>query len=413
MFDDLDHLPGLLPGVYRGLEISIVDMTSDVGRRVIEYLFPGVDAAAYDDFGLAPEMISLEALIIGDDYKLRSKALQAAFERPGPGLLIHPWMGPMQTILEESAQIRVSVRELRVARISVRLKRVRSAGLLSAFSGLGDLVSGLSSAASLLSLAVGVVVMSRVQTAAAARTGRVVVAALASLQPPVSSGRFVTDMAGVMASASSASPADLDAAVVSIASLFATVDRPAAVAPAAEAQSLPTASPRARMTIGLDLAGRLVDALAEAPATADCCLILAAAAHITAQSAVQSAYASFTSRQDALGWRNGVLDLLDRLIEEAEALDHAYQSEASAFIRAARALASGIVADVHEIIGRLPAVLSIATAEAVDAYAVAQHLAGDNPQLIESVYRDIIARNDPVHPAELDAGAVEVLDTRR
>ncbi|MCM0751948.1 hypothetical protein DEA98_13705 [Brucella pseudogrignonensis] len=67
--------------------------------------FPGIDVAAYDDMGLAPAVIQLDGLIVSDSYIVSAKALQAAFETPGPGTLVHPWLGPMQVILEETAEI--------------------------------------------------------------------------------------------------------------------------------------------------------------------------------------------------------------------------------------------------------------------------------------------------------------------
>ncbi|MFN3362718.1 MAG: DNA circularization N-terminal domain-containing protein, partial [Allorhizobium sp.] len=144
--DSLDALPGLVPGSYRGRTLHFLDTSSEHGRRVLEYLFPGADAPAYDDFGLLPSVLTIDALVIGDDYKVQVKSLQRAFETPGPGQLMHPWLGPMSVILEEPASIAFSVRELRVARINVRLKRVQIGG------GVGQVLSGLvGGVASLLS----------------------------------------------------------------------------------------------------------------------------------------------------------------------------------------------------------------------------------------------------------------------
>src|SRR5690606_31070027 len=40
-----------------------------------EYLFPGIDRAAYDDFGLLPAIVTVSGILVGDDYVARAAAL--------------------------------------------------------------------------------------------------------------------------------------------------------------------------------------------------------------------------------------------------------------------------------------------------------------------------------------------------
>ncbi len=75
--DDGSLLPGLLPGRYRGITFHVPNTSIDAGRRVVEYLFPGVDPASYDDFGKMPGVVYLSGLIISDDYREQARALEA------------------------------------------------------------------------------------------------------------------------------------------------------------------------------------------------------------------------------------------------------------------------------------------------------------------------------------------------
>ena len=64
--------------------------------------------------------------------------------------------------------------------------------------------------------------------------------------------------------------------------------------------------------------------------------------------------------------------------------------------------------DINEVIGRLPDVLVFKTTQSLDAWQLALHVAGDTPSRIEEVYLDIVARNDPRHPAAMEVGLIEV-----
>lgn len=107
-------LPGLLPASYRGIRFHVIDADQEVGRRLLLTYFPGMDEPAADDFGALEGPVRLRALIVGDDYILRAQALKAAFQTPGVGTLMHPWLGEMLVLCEEPARIRFTDRELGV-----------------------------------------------------------------------------------------------------------------------------------------------------------------------------------------------------------------------------------------------------------------------------------------------------------
>lgn len=408
--DDLNSGDGLLPGMFRGIPISIVDASSDHGRRVLEYLFPGVDPAAYDDFGVGPSGISIEALYIGDDYKVQARLLAQAFETPGPGLLIHPWLGPISVIMEEPAQIRFSERELRVLRISARFKRAPVISLGFGFSSqLISSVTGMVSAVSGLISTIASVVLSSTRISASRRSVRVVNAVAASLTTPPSARSALTTVRVALAASSPQSPLGFDLWIASASAVISTVIELSPVGSASGREETP--SPQALMTIGLAMTSGLIAQVKSAPSAVDRLLLVSAASRFVSDVAAQSPYAEFTSRNEAMTFRAAMTTALSTMIDVIE--DNSadtMQAASREVIRAARTLSAALVADLNEVIGTLPAVQAISTTRTVDAWAVAQHLAGDTPARIEAVYADIVARNGPVHPARLNSGRVEFLE---
>ncbi|MDZ7926147.1 MAG: DNA circularization N-terminal domain-containing protein [Agrobacterium sp.] len=409
--DSLSSAEGLLPGVYRGIPISIVDVSSDHGRRVLEYLFPGVDPAAYDDFGVGPSGISIEALYVGDDYRAHAKLLAKAFETPGPALLIHPWLGPMQVIMEEPAQIRFSERELRVFRISARFKRT-PAFSFAAFAG-GLLPAALSGfVASLTSLAasIALTVISSARTAATIRSSRIAHSVVDTITARPDARSAVSQIRSALAASSPSSPVMFDAWASSAATIVAQTIEVPAVAPATMVSSS-TPSAQALMSAGLSIASGLLKEAADAPSAIDALLLAGAAGQFIAATAEQSSYADFVSRQEALRYRAAMTTALASLVDQVEQQSpDTMQAASSALSSAARSLTAAIVSDLNEVIGRLPSVRRLAVDRDADAWLVAQHLSGDTPALLETVYADIVARNDPPHPARLAAGDIEFLE---
>lgn len=197
------------------------------------------------------------------------------------------------------------------------------------------------------------------------------------------------------------------------ATIIEAINEQPAVAPAAGVQSEAVPTPQSLMTIGLDLAGTLSSAVSAAPSDIDRVLLLSASARFVASASVQSSYAEYAPRREALAYRNRMTSALDDLIERLEAIGTTmFQAQMSDLVRSARDLSVAIVIDINEVMGRLPDVLTFRPERSIDAWALALHVAGDNPALMEAVYRDIVARNDPRHPASIEPGAVELLDIR-
>ncbi|ARQ59182.1 hypothetical protein EFR00_24895 [Rhizobium sophoriradicis] len=404
-------LPGLLPGSFRGITFHVPDASSDAGRRVVEYLFPGVDAAAYDDFGRAPGVISFSGLIVGDDYRTQAVALQAAFETAGPATLIHPWLGPMTVIAEEPAQIYFSDRELRVLRFSATVKRIDTSvsAILGGISGLSDAIASVSAAAS--SLAAGVSsILSATRSKAVSRSHRVLTSTAAVLTAPAGSARALPRVKAAIGATTPADPVALDNLVVAAASVIGEYAATPAVSPAATATTAEQPTPLALMDLGISFAEQLAGAVADAPADADRALLLASVSQFVAATASQSAFADYSSRQEAQAFRARATTAIDTLTDTLETFSGStFDVQSTTLRRAARDLQAALIADINETIGRLPAVVVFRNDRPLDAWLLAQHVFGDTPQLIEAGYREIVSRNKPRHPSALPAGGVEVL----
>lgn len=412
LFDSLDWvLPGLLPGSYRGIMFHVPDTTTEPGRRVVEYLFPGIDDAAYDDFGQAPNAVSISGMIMGDDYIVQAKALEAAFNAAGPATLIHPWLGPMTVIMEQPAQISFSDRELRIVRFSATFKRMDSTGSLGV-SGLGDLTSAVNTvviAATTLAAVVSTVI-SATRSKAVSRSRRITKTVIDNLSAPAGSGRTLPRIKAEVAASAPADPVAFDSLAQSSAALINGLTSEPAVAPAAEAPKEQQPTAISLMNLGITISAALTDASNDAPSDADRALLASAASHFLAQSAAQSVYADYGSSKEALAFRSRATKAADTLIDSLESFSaDAFLASASVLRRAARDLQAAIIADINETIGRLPSVLSFQSDRPLDAWLLAQHVYGDTPSRIEDAYLDIVARNDPRHPAALPAGTIEVI----
>lgn len=407
-----DLLPGLLPASFRGVGFHVPDTSSEHGRRVAEYLFPGVDGAAFDDFGLSPAVIQISGILVGDDYVAQARALQAAFERPGPGTLIHPWLGGMTVILFEPGEISLSASELRVVRFSAAFKKAGSGGGIgSAFGATAALLFAAVNTMRDASTAIAAAPMNRtssqVRFNATERSWRIVRGAWVE----GAGGRAFP--ARALPTAIPQDPARYALSVraatdVLLAAVPALKATPA-IAPGGEAVAGMTGL-EAEAAIAICLAVAATVGAADAPSVPDRAMLAGAAGDMLAGAAHLSAYVGHPSRSEAFALRYRLMSAIGAHADTLAKLDSsAFADTASAASRATSELKLRVVADINETIGRLPSVISLQTDRDADAWQVANHLYGDDPASIEAGYRIVVSRNRPRHPARLPAGRIEAL----
>lgn len=104
----------LRPGSWRDVAFETEDHTFGGGRRGTAHEYPQRDVPYFEDMGRKARKIDLTCFIIGDDYMARRDAMVAACEKPGPGTLIHPYLGTLQvnctdfTVAERASEGRMA-----------------------------------------------------------------------------------------------------------------------------------------------------------------------------------------------------------------------------------------------------------------------------------------------------------------
>lgn len=437
MLDPSHVLPGMVAASYRGVPFFAPDTATEVGRRVAEHLFPGIDVASYDDHGLLPDIISLQGILIGDDYVAQAKALKAAFKKAGPATLVHPWEGPMTVIMVDTAEITFDSKELRVARFVASFRRTTAAGKrragISTSSGLLSAASALSKAAGVLSGSTLQTALSAVRSKGLARGFRVLsgvwnglagagtLAGLAgSVITPLIGGRVASLLTSALPLIPPINAAGFQAIATGITDTLinlvpALADEPA-IAPAADAPApVIGITPVLASHVALAAGNRLVEQSAEAPSPTDRAFLIAAAGEAYSAAAQISIAIEHPSRKEAQAFRQVFTDALDSYAEAIEPLTDSatgqttYSMPASALARAVSDLKVAAITDINEAIGRLPDVLVFNPDRDIDAAQIAQHVYGDTPDQLEAGHRAIVSRNRPKHPAQLQAGPIEVL----
>lgn len=88
----------LRPASFRGVSFHVDAHDTSGGRRVVEHEFPLRDTPYNEDMGRRAKRFSVEAFVVGDDYMRARDALMRACDEPGPGELIHPYLGTLQVV---------------------------------------------------------------------------------------------------------------------------------------------------------------------------------------------------------------------------------------------------------------------------------------------------------------------------
>lgn len=91
---------------FRGVYFEVDDSDIAAGRRVQVHEYPQRDKPYVEDIGRAARRFELNGFVIGADYVEQATRLLGALEIPGPGELIHPWMGSMRVSIAEISRLR-------------------------------------------------------------------------------------------------------------------------------------------------------------------------------------------------------------------------------------------------------------------------------------------------------------------
>lgn len=423
--DHLVALPGCWIGSWRGIPFHVPDVSSPAGRRLIAIHLPGTDVTIHEDLGRANRAIRVNGLVAGDDYIAQAAALQKAFDAPGPGALVHPWLGPMTVILDEGgADISYRSDALRTASFSATFQRwtpvvspISTLALVSvAATALAGLSLGLFGAADRMMTvgmgeAMATVAGATLGAVSASLVGAVLVSRISTL---TIGGVGISTAAAQVAGAASAT-AWADAVAGAVAGAGTPPSRAAiGIGPTGRAAEAVVA-PWSAVTTLLDIARATtsLDDDERGLALVGAGMAVAAVAAIAAPLAA----VDWESRQQAEAARSTISSAIAEVSAALVAMDGGDDDGPAALRAAWRGLAElrrRIWEDIDDRIGRLPSVLTIQPPTRASAWVVAQYVAGDDPTAVRTAFEDIVKRNRLVHPARLDPGvSIEVLPSAR
>ncbi|MHB1305380.1 MAG: DNA circularization N-terminal domain-containing protein [Acidiphilium sp.] len=426
MVDIVGLFDSLLGASIGGVAFEVIDTSDSFGRRVQRLLFPGVDAPTYQDMGAQDEAISINGLLVGDDYVQQAAMLRRALQQPGPLTLVHPWLGNLQVVLQGpgSATIRFSDGELRLARFSATLLRYTPPGPLTAdtFSALiAGVRTTIADAQNWIAATLAPAVMPLAAFGYAQSWLGSMAAGWSALVGSGSSGAAIGPACAAPIAALTVPAVTPDAAwAQSVASAVAGVPGaivsasqpavPSAVAPGGSVTAPVAADPAdatAMLVQGVQIATGGATAPSPGPALAS-----ALQAVVVANAIAASALIAYDSVQAAEAEAQTLLKLLDAAIATAATQAQASPQLAAPVWDDLVGLKSALMADLNAAVGRLPSVVTVTTRTALPAWLIANYISGDTPSLLPGCYADIVARNKVSNPATVPAGALEVLQVQ-
>lgn len=92
----MSWLDNLRPASFRGVPFFVETTKKSLGRRAVVHEFPNRETPFTQDMGRIAYAWTLEGHVLGNDYDEAKKKLEEAFNKYGPGELIHPYDGMQQ-----------------------------------------------------------------------------------------------------------------------------------------------------------------------------------------------------------------------------------------------------------------------------------------------------------------------------
>lgn len=108
----------LQPASFRGEPFLVEAHDSSFGRRMVVHEYPNRDLPYAEDLGRKTRRFSLTAFVVGPEYQAQRDRLLEAVEQPGPGTLVHPYLGSLEVVIE-SCQLNENLKDGRMAKFSL------------------------------------------------------------------------------------------------------------------------------------------------------------------------------------------------------------------------------------------------------------------------------------------------------
>ncbi|MDE7547204.1 DNA circularization N-terminal domain-containing protein [Acetobacter fabarum] len=459
---------------FRGVTFSMPASEDEVGRRVVQMFFPGVDTFALQDMGVLDGPIHIRGLICGDDYVYRAGLMRAALATTGPATLVHPWWGELRVrLIGEPARIGFDENRQGIATLEMTVVREPKPATAkkSSSSFLDSLTRLLNEADSMLDKATSVmrqvlsplligVSLARSVENSVSQIGAMFSGLIASASEPVSTA-CATPLAalglGIALPAKNTGMIFADAvtdALVAVPVAIANAVLPAPIAAVGSAQdtisetgsngmfvpaSVTTSDYLGQLTAqgaggGITLAptpaagtALLIAAarecvsigakLATAPGgSAALSITLVAAVACVTQAIATAAAITFANTQEALSTRDALVAALDGLSNAVVAAGAITTGDGIApagiadLFSAIQSTRAAVYADISEQLGRLPSIVAVQVPVEMNPWLLAYALAGDTAENVVPMLNDMMTRNTILTPAVIPAGTLYVLE---
>jgi prophage DNA circulation protein len=104
---------------FRNAEFFVESADGELGQRVVLHEYPLRDTSYAEDLGQKARQYTLELYVLGSGYMRARDRLIEALNEPGPGTLIHPYLGSIHVAVLNARGPRESTRQGGMARFSV------------------------------------------------------------------------------------------------------------------------------------------------------------------------------------------------------------------------------------------------------------------------------------------------------
>ncbi|MCE2576023.1 DNA circularization protein [Komagataeibacter sp. FNDCR2] len=415
-----------IPAIWRGVPFLVREGSVAGGRRPAVHEYPYRDDPWIEDMGRAPRVMTIAGRLVGDDVYLQRAIMLAACELEGPGLLIHPTLGPVRCSLVEPVIMRDSGTAQREVQFELVLMEAGSrlypnllintqsailvavaAAVLTVADVLASQLAGISSTASAIGLGAQNVASTWGGSASAAGRDPAAIAnetsgltsyngryAGGALAAPAPSGATVASQRSAVVTSRTA----IDAAVNSLSiTALTVVSNPAACAMAARnvvvAIRSATISPADQIRVLSTLAAYQPSVMATtAPIGADVATARTAMGNALRRSAIIGlAEAIEAAQPDSAEQAQAMLVSIITLLD-AEIIIAADNADSESYA-ALRALRTAVVQDLSERGAQLAHIETYSFNVSMPAIALAWRLYKDPTRT-----RDLIARADAPHP---------------
>ena len=98
---------------FRGVVFHVTETDHTAGRRLVVHEYPERDEPFTEDLGKAAKTYTVKGFFVGDHYIEQMRSLEEKLETKGAGELIHPWLGRLM-VVPQNTSIHFSQRLRRV-----------------------------------------------------------------------------------------------------------------------------------------------------------------------------------------------------------------------------------------------------------------------------------------------------------